>query len=260
MQKKSLIPSTWQVPEVFRDRLGRRVGRQRMMVSEGHLLLVLHAAPEADEEERKGCLFWRSSTGEWKSSDHGSGPNCVSKHLASYEEAVDRLDQIEMQTKPSGTSLAHVESYFGLLESLLPLHRSATHQYQVLQEARKAIPEDRDLINFRDRSYDLERQTQLLYSGTKNALEFDIARRGEQQAQASHRMATAAHRLNLLAGFFFPIATLSAVFGVNLIHGWEDHPGPIPFLALMGIGLLGGMVLTIFLQKPAPVKQARGQG
>jgi hypothetical protein len=120
----------------------------------------------------------------------------------------------------------------------------------VFQEARKAIPKDRDLINFRDRSYDLDRQTQLLYSGTKNTLDFDIARRAEQQARASHKMATAAHRLNLMAGFFFPIATLSAVFGVNLVHGWENQPGPIPFLVMIGLGLMGGVFLTLILQQP----------
>ena len=45
MQKKSLIPAIWTVPEVFRERLGRRIGRQRMMFADGHLLLVLHAPP-----------------------------------------------------------------------------------------------------------------------------------------------------------------------------------------------------------------------
>ena len=250
MQTKSLIPSTWQVPADFRERLGRRVGRQRLMVAEGHLLLVLHAPPEPDEEERVGRLFWRDPAGEWKSSDHGTGRNCVSKHLASYEDAVDKLEHLEMQSKKGGASSPNVDDYFVLLESLLPLHRSATHQYQVLEEARKAIPEDRDLINFRDLSYDLDRQTQLLYSGTKNALEFDIARRAEQQARASRKMATAAHRLNLMASFFFPIATLSAIFGMNMVHGWEDEPGPIPFLVLIMGGLLCGVFLTLILQQP----------
>ena len=122
--------------------------------------------------------------------------------------------------------------------------------YQVLQEARKAIPDDRDLINSRDLSYDLERQTQLLYSGAKNALEFDIARRAEEQARASRKMATASHRLNLLAGFFFPVATLSAVFGVNMEHPFETIPGTFPFMLFVSVGLLAGMMLTFFLQQP----------
>ena len=64
-------------------------------------------------------------------------------------------------------------------------------------------------------------------------------------------MATSAHRLNILAGFFFPIATLSAVFGVNLVHGYEQKPGPGPFLTLVAAGLLAGFCLTMFLQRPA---------
>lgn len=262
MQNKSLIPATWDVPDDFRERLGRRVGRQRLMIAEGHLLLLLHAPPQPDEDDRVGCLFWRSPEGEWRSSDHGSGPNCVSKHLSTYEEVVDKLDHLEEQSEgvALGSARYHdyrgtgfssrADDYFVLLESLLPLHRSASHMHQVLQEARKAIPKDRDMINFRDVSYELERHAQLLYTGAKNALEFDIARRSEQQAKASHKMATAAHRLNLLAGFFFPMATLSAVFGVNLVHGLENKPGPLPFLAMVGAGLFSGIILTLFLQQP----------
>lgn len=263
MQKKSLIPATWTVPEIFRERLGRRIGRQRMMTADGHLLLALHAPPLPDEESRDGCLFWRDPSGEWRSSEHGAGPNALSKHLTSFEDAVDKLDQLE--TKSEGDALAsarkhrydggdfvgRADDYFVLLESLLPLHRTTTHLHQVLQEARKAIPEDRDLINFRDLAYELERQAQLLYTSAKNALDFDIARRTEQHAKASHKMATSAHRLNVLAGFFFPIATLSAVFGVNVVHGFEKTPGPGPFLTLVAAGLVAGFCLTMFLQRPA---------
>lgn len=269
MQTKSLIPASWDVPDEFRDRLGQRVGRQRAMIAEGHLLLILHAPPQADDEERVGCLFWRNSQGEWESSDHGSGPNCVSKHLHSYEEAVEKLDHLESQSEGAALGAARrhkyqgmefanrADDYFVLLESLLPLHRATSHLYQVLQEARKAIPEDRDLINCRDLSYDLERQAQLLYSGAKNALDFDIARRAEQQAKLSHKMATASHRLNLLAGFFFPVATLSAIFGVNMKHPFQGISGTTPFLWFVCAGLFTGILLTVFMQQPAVAKEQR---
>jgi hypothetical protein len=65
-------------------------------------------------------------------------------------------------------------------------------------------------------------------------------------------MARSAHRLNLLAAFFFPIATLSAVFGVNLIHGWESESAPIPFLAMLALGLMLGCVLTLFVTNRPP--------
>jgi hypothetical protein len=63
-------------------------------------------------------------------------------------------------------------------------------------------------------------------------------------------MATSAHRLNLLVGFFFPIATLSAVFGVNMVHGFETKSHPLPFLAMVCTGLLIGFCLTMFLKRP----------
>ena len=43
----TLLPAPWQVPSVFRERMGTQVGRQRSMVADGHLLLVLHGASEA---------------------------------------------------------------------------------------------------------------------------------------------------------------------------------------------------------------------
>jgi hypothetical protein len=263
MQKKSLIPATWTVPEIFRERLGRRIGRQRMMVEDGHLLLVLHAPPLPDEEDRDGCLFWRNPEGEWRSSEHGAGASSLGKHLASFEDAIDKLDQLEEGSEGIALRSAkdhqhrgagfvgRADDYFVLLDSLLPLHRTTSHLHQVLQEARKAIPQDRDLINSRDLAYELERHSQLLYTSAKNALEFDIARRTEEHARASHQMATSAHRLNVLAGFFFPIATLSALFGVNLLHGYEQKPGPGPFFTLVAAGLVAGLCLTMFLRKPA---------
>ena len=45
-------------------------------------------------------------------------------------------------------------------------------------------------------------------------------------------------------------ATLSAVFGVNLVHGLENKPGPLPFLGMVAAGLFSGIILTFFLQQP----------
>ena len=71
-----------------------------------------------------------------------------------------------------------------------------------LQEARKLVPDDRDLINLRDRAYEIERTADLLYNTAKNAMDFTIAVRAEEESRASRRMAVSAHRLNILAAFF----------------------------------------------------------
>ena len=88
---------------------------------------------------------------------------------------------------------------------------------------------------------------------TQHSLDFILARRVDEQAQSGRRAAASAYRLNLLAAFFFPLATLSAIFGTTFRHGWEEAPPPLPLLLLVGTGLLGGILLMGF------VRQARGQ-
>lgn len=239
---KSVLPAAWNVPQVFRDRLGDRAGRQRPMVAEDHLLLVLHAPPKPEENSRVGRFFWRDPTGEWRSAEHGSGLHSLQKHIDEYQDIIEKLEEQE-------DAASTAEDYFSVVEQLSPVFRSARNMHQVLQEARKACPAYRELINLRDRAYDTQRTAELLYEGAKNGLDFAVAQRAEEQAQASHRMSVSAHRLNLLASFFFPIATLSAIFGVNLQHGWEDVPAPVPFLVVIGLGLVLGAILTSFVTK-----------
>ena len=93
--QKSIIPGTWEVPQPFRNRLGSGPGRQRAMTADGHLLLVLHAPPKPDEEERQGRLFWRDPEGEWKTTEQGRGTVALENHLNEYSSAIDVLEQRE---------------------------------------------------------------------------------------------------------------------------------------------------------------------
>lgn len=238
----SVLPAVWDVPQVFRDRLGNHAGRQRVMFHEGHLLLVLHAPPKPEDDERKGRFFWRKPDGTWNSKEFGGGSGALGRHLAEYADIIEQLDEQEERAHSAQES-------FAVVEVLAPLQRAAAHLHQVLQEARALCPDDREIINFRDQAYELERRAALMYQAAKNSLEFAIAKRAEEQAIVGHEMAVAAHRLNVLAAFFFPIATLSAIFGVNLIHGWERAPGPMPFLVLIGVGVLSGAILATFVRR-----------
>jgi Mg2+ and Co2+ transporter CorA len=239
----TMLPAAWGVPNELRERLGTQAGRQRAMAADGHLLLVLHAAPAADDSGRAGRFFWRSPDGKWMSNEHGTGTNAVSTHLDEYEDAIARLDRDEEEAESA-------EEYFRVLDHLAPVYRAAQNMHCVLQEARKASPEYLDIINLRDRAYEIERTAELLYNGTKTALDFVVARQVEEHALASGRMATAAHRLNILAAFFFPIATLTALFGVNMLHGFENDNAPWPFLALIAAGMACGLVLAHFIPRP----------
>ena len=237
-----LIPPLWKVPQAFRDRMGDRIGRQRPMVADGHLLLVLHAPPKPNENVRHGRLFWRDSEGQWSSNGLGAGAQALNRHLQEYQEWISNLDQLEEKATTSS-------EYMAILEQLSPVHRSATNLHNVLQEARKECPELRELINLRDRAYEVERTAELLLAEVRNALDVIVAKRAEEHAASSHQMSIASHRLNVLAAFFFPIATLMAIFGANLRHGLEDAWPPIPMLVVIGIGLFMGGILSVFVTR-----------
>jgi len=237
-----LIPPLWKVPQIFRDRMGEQVGRQRPMVVDGHLLLVLHAPPKPNENQRHGRFFWRDPAGQWTSKDRGTGINALNKHLEEYEEVINALDRLEEKATTSN-------EYFAILEQLSPVQRSATNLHQVLQAARKECPGFRELINLRDRAYEIERTAELLLADVKNGLDVAVAKRAEEQSASSHQMSIASHRLNVLVALFFPLATLMAIFGANLRHGWEDTWPPIPMLVLIALGLVLGGILSLFVTR-----------
>lgn len=242
MQSRKMIPEIWQVPQIFRDRLGDEAGRQRLMGSSGHLLLVLHAPPAHDEFNRQGRLFWREPNGTWHSTESGNGKEALRGHIDQFKLLIAELDQ---QEETASTA----KDYFELTQRIAPLHRTIRNMAGVFQDARKAVSDDRELINLRDQTYELDRAAELLYANAKNALDFAIAKKSEEQARASHSMAISAHRLNLLAGFFFPIATLTAIFGTNLKTGLEEFNPPFPFLLVLAVGILMGTVLTTFVTR-----------
>lgn len=242
METKCLLPRMWDVPQVFRDRLGTSVGRQRMMTADGHLLLVLHLPPNPDQTERLGRFLWRKPGGTWMSNDLGGGSQAVAKHLDQFTKAIQDCDIREERAKTA-------EDYFAVLERLAPILRTARNLHAVFQEARQACPDDREMINFRDRAYEIERTAELLQAETKHSWDLLMAKKAEEQAKASRRMAASAHRLNLLAAFFFPIASLSGILGVNLAHGWERSPPPLPFLAFVATGVIAGLILMAFVAR-----------
>ena len=234
--KTAVIPATWEVPQTFRDRIGAKAGRQRLMESDGHLLLITHLPPEPDSDQRIPRFFWRHADGSWSSNDMGSGPGALGKHIAAFEQVVDQCEELE-------ENAAGPEQYFQLLEKLAPVHRAASHLQSVLQEALQRASDDRELINLRDRAYELERTAELLYNGAKTSLDYEVARRAAEQAKSAHAMASSAHRLNVLAAFFFPIATLSSIFGMTMLDNWKSGWPPTMFTIVMLVGLAMGFGL-----------------
>jgi len=251
------LPHDWQTPEKFAKRLGDDVGRQRVMSTEGHLLLVLHEPPSPGVAPRVGRFFWRDAEGNWRSKPLGDGVQALKRHVAEFAERAEELEKECLDA-------ASAEAYYELLQALAPLHRTARHLHAVLQAAREHVPEDRDLINLRDQAGEVERTLEFLHSDAKNGLDFTVAHQAEKQSHRSYEMAVAAHRLNLLAATFFPLATLSAVFGAVFgmmvayeAHGLHDVDMPTVFGSVMAVGLVCGLVLGwLIARKPTPLEPA----
>ena len=249
---QQLVPADWDVPAVFRQRLGARFGRQRAMSADGHLLLVLHAVPQDGQAQRVGRIFWRSPSGTWKASHRPDGSQALDEHLREYRRRIEQLEEHEHRAQSA-------DDYFGVLNDLTPVFRAARNLQIAMQEAREQTKDARDVIDFRDRTYEIERQADLLHQDTKNGLDFTVARRADDQAQASYRMSVASHRLNVLVAFFFPIATLSAVFSTSFSFGeeiqqLESRYAPLPLIAMLLLGLMIGLILksTITREPPPP--------
>ena len=242
---RSLIPASWEVPATFRNRLGNQVGRQRAMISDGHLLQILHSPPEPDQNDRNGRLFWRLPDGTWKVNCPDSPIKSLHAHLKDYRQRIEKLEEKEESAKTS-------DEYFQVVSDLLPLYRAARNMHAALQTARQEIKEAKDIINFRDEAYEIERLSELLNADAKNELDFLIVCRAEEQARIGYEMGISSHRLNLLVAFFFPIATLSSIFGTNLVNGLESvdrKTGPILFLTMLASGLLFGLILTLAITR-----------
>jgi hypothetical protein len=243
-----LIPADWDVPPVFAERLGDAAGRQRAMSADGHLLLILHQPPGVGEPDRRCRLFWRHPDGSWRSNSLGDDVQALRRHLTEF---ADRVEKLEKEWQSARTA----QDYYLLLLAVAPLHRTSRNLHATLQQAREAVPSDRDLINFRDRAGEIERSLELLHGDAKNGLDFMVAYQSELQSHRMYEMAVSAHRLNLLAAVFFPIATLAAVFGMNLAHGLDvETGGTVVFWIILLLGGMAGSLLAwAIAQKPPPV-------
>ncbi len=236
----SLLPAEWDVPDVFRRRLGDEPGRQRAMAHEGQLLLVLHRVPQANSTVRAARLLWRDADGTWHSTDGQSGPGVLRAHLTEYDKVVSALDEAEHDAATSA-------EYLSLLSQVTPLVRAARNLHATLQTARELCPADRDLINSRDHAYRLERTTELLASDARASLDVATLRRAEQQAANNAAMARSAHRMNLLAAIFLPLATLCTIFGVDMSHPLRQTASLLPFYLIVGLGMTLGLAIAVFV-------------
>lgn len=241
----SPLPMGWTLPEEIRARLGDQAGRQRAMLAEDHLLVILHEPVSPPGQPQRGRIFWRDPQGNWKSNTNANGLMALKQHAQEFMTEITRLDE-RLDAANSA------DDYFNVLQAIQPLHRAARNTHAALQQAREMVPADRDLIVARDQSVEIERAAELLHGDARNAMEYAQAKQAESQAQLAMQMSAAAHRLNVLVAVFFPIATLSAIFGMNLHSGIVSNDNPRDFWIVVVVGFIVGWFLKSLVSlKPA---------
>ena len=231
-----LLPVQWQVPEIFRARLGVHAGKQRAMAHEGHLLLILHTVPAPSDLRRKAAIFWRAPSGDWKATGEAKGNiHALRGHVDAFAKAAEALE-----VRVDGAASA--AEYFSVLRELGPFHRAARHMHKALQEARDAST-DVDVISLRDLAGDVERAAELLYDDAKNGLDYTIARRAEEQAARSLEIERSSHRLNRLAAVFLPVSAIAGAFSMKFASGLDDKYVPWLFWGVLAFAFVIGFVI-----------------
>lgn len=206
---RSIIPKSWNIPAVFRRRLGEDAGRQRLMKEEGHLLVILHQVPKAEDGgNREAALFWIDDQSNWKSVPESGGRSALRGHVDQYLARAKSLDSNLDKT----STAAEIHE---IIDQATPLLRSARNLMAVTQELRQALPDDLQVLAIRDVAVTVERAADLLLQDAKSSLEFLIAKNSTEQAEAAAAASREARKLNRLAAFFFPLMTLAAVMGMN---------------------------------------------
>lgn len=226
------LPREWQLPSIFHKRIGARAGRQRAMVADGHLLLILRLPPEAKSLARRSAFFWRSPEGNWKSS-------IASEGLPSLRRVVEGYDRIAAQLEERLAKRPDAEELHEILQITTPLTRTSRNLHQALQAAREAV-DDPDIINLRDLAGEAERILDMVRQEARHGLQFLLTRRAGEQAVEAARLARAGYKLNLLAAVFLPVAAIAALFGMNLSSGVETTAAPFLFWIVAGLTLLSG--------------------
>ena len=242
-------PRMWRIPIEIRRRLSGRVGRQRAIAFEEHLLIVLHPVPNRAAPRQPGVYFWRSPEGEWCYSEQGAG-------FTSLEELVQQYEDTVLSLEHSLESATTTKEYFEILDQIGPIHRAARNLHETLGHAREqtiAYEQRAQLQPLCDQASEIEHSAETLQVDVQNAIQYETARQTELQAGFSRAQSRAAHRLNILAAIFLPLATLSSAFGMNLTSGIENLT-PALFWLVMLLGVTVGAVIGVFVMNVRGLK------
>lgn len=231
-----IIPPGLNLPDPIRVRLGQNsFGRQRIIFEAGHLLLVLHRPPKADDRQREGVLFWRNPDGIWKWTRGSNGAPALAAHVQAY---ADR----EAALTAAVDAAADTETLHKLQAEITPLSRAARNMHITLQAARDAVKTEKLLIDLRDRAYEIERNLELLLEDVRNTIQYRTVREAEEQSRLTAETLRASHRLNALAAWFLPLTALTGIFSMNIAREF-DGASIAWFIAIVSLAITLGFTL-----------------
>ncbi|MEQ9319186.1 MAG: hypothetical protein RIF41_08495 [Polyangiaceae bacterium] len=228
-------PGSWELPQVFHDRLGQDAGRQRTMAHDGHLLVILHEVPQPGIGRPPALFFWRRPDGRWRSSVSGAGIGPITDLLGRYEHAIVGLDHELAEADEAA-------DHFRVLKRATPLRRAADNMRLALQAAREAVT-DKVVITLRDRASEIDRACELLVEDARHALDYAIAKQAEEQNRTSQELAESAQQLNRLMALFVPLTAATSLFSMKLDSGL-DTSSTAWFWGVVGVGLALGLWFT----------------
>ena len=229
---------SWTLPAEIEARLGEATyGRQRAIAEADHVLLILHTPPEPDTHERSTETFlWKPDGSVWWNGAANGEPK-LRKLLAWYRERLEHYDAAYDRA-------ATASDLFEILDDLASVSRAAANLAAAIQAGREARRSDKLLIAMRDEAYELSRSFELLFHDAKLALDYRMARSAEQQMAKAQELATAQHKLNVLAAATFPLMAVATIFGMNLVHGLEDQPAGLFWFILACGGVIGAVAMA----------------
>lgn len=245
VRRPQRLPNNWEVPQELRSRFGSKTGRQRAHEFKGHVVILLHHPPQARTARRNAIYFWRHSLGEWSCSEGRHGVETLPDHVRKYEDAVESLEK-------RVASAQSTEDWFAILAVAAPLRRAACNMSDAFHSAQQLMPEGAaaELQEAADAAHEVARDVELLQEQAQHSIDFLLARQNEIQALASEAHVDAAHRLNIIAALFLPLATIASVFGMNVPSGMERASLFIFWLIVMlGVGLGVAVVTSVMRLK-----------
>lgn len=234
------IPENWDIPQNLRKRIGKTIGRQRTVQADNHTIILIQQAPNANDKTRKGACCWIAPDGQMKF--HPANENFD----ALFNGYRKKLDQLEADYKTADSAV----KYFKILEEITPIHFAAIRMASALQSARELVSNNRQVLLWRDETFEIERESEILQNCAKNALDYYQAKSVEDLSKITYSLSITSHRLNQIATIFVPLMAIAGLFGMNIHNGLEDSTSLLPFIFVCILSLILGFALSFFFRTP----------